>query len=115
MNVIVVFSPFLAEAYIYKALWLMENELYSASRHHGDRPGVTNLALIVTDSQYPVAYPGPRDAVQIVAQQARDADIGEGCIKPLQETPDVANRHNFLHDLISGSALCSLENTELAI
>ena len=66
----------LAEAYIYKALWLMENELFSSTRNHGDRQEAINLALIITDSQYPVMYPGTRQAVQRVAQQTRDKDIG---------------------------------------
>lgn len=67
---------FAGESYIFKALWLLRNELFSMARHHGNREGAINMALIITDSQYPVAYPGPRDAVQTVAKQARDHEIG---------------------------------------
>ena len=65
-----------AEAYVYKALWLVQNELFSPSRNHGDRPEAINLGLVLTDSQFPPNYPGTREAVQTVAQQARNKDIG---------------------------------------
>ena len=65
-----------AEAYVYKALWLVQNELFSPGRNHGDRPEAINLGLVLTDSQFPPNYPGTREAVQTVAQQARNKDIG---------------------------------------
>ena len=54
----------------------MQTELFSSSRSHGDRPDAINLGIVLTDSDFPFTYPGPRTAVSRGAKTIRDNNIG---------------------------------------
>ena len=70
---------------MYKALWLMQTELFSATRSHGDRTGAINLGIVITDSEFPINYPGPRTAVSRGSKTIRDNNIGTENFPPCKK------------------------------